>query len=89
MGFLKEVLCICYIMSINTQQTKLKKGYMDITAIKIEKKLTDKPPYICSLRPNKKISVFWVTGLKILGRVGTHIFFYFFFSGKKIQFYAF
>ena len=26
-------------------------------------------------RPNKKISVFRVTGLKILGRVGTHIFF--------------
>ena len=28
------------------------------------------------LRPNKKkISVFQVTGLKILGRIGTHIFF--------------
>ena len=27
------------------------------------------------LRPNKKISVFAVTGLKILSRVGTHIFF--------------
>ena len=27
------------------------------------------------LRPNKKISVFWVSGLKFLGRVGTHIFF--------------
>ena len=27
------------------------------------------------LRPNKKISVLQVTGLKILGRVGTHIFF--------------
>ena len=26
------------------------------------------------LRPNKKISVFLVTGLKILGRVGTHFF---------------
>ena len=25
------------------------------------------------IRPNKKISVFRVTGLKILGRVGTHI----------------
>ena len=33
----------------------------------------------------KKISVFRVTGLKILGRVGTHIFFHcFFFSGKNI-----
>ena len=30
-------------------------------------------------RPNKKIIVFRVTGLKILGRVGTHIFF-----GKKV-----
>ena len=27
------------------------------------------------LRPNKKISVFRVTGLKYLSRVGTHIFF--------------
>ena len=34
-------------------------------------------PWICAflLRPNKKISVFLVTGLKILGRVGTHIIF--------------
>ena len=24
--------------------------------------------------PNKKISLFWVKGLKILGGVGTHIF---------------
>ena len=35
---------------------------------------------ICSkedsyIRPNKKISVFRLTGLKILGRVGSHIFF--------------
>ena len=30
--------------------------------------------------PNKKISVFPVTGLKILGRVGTHILFLFFFK---------
>ena len=35
-------------------------------------------------RPNKKISVFQVRGLKILGRVGTHVFFNFiFFSRKK------
>ena len=27
------------------------------------------------LRPNKGMSVFWVTGLKILGSVGSHIFF--------------
>ena len=33
-------------------------------------------------RPNKK-NVFLVTVLKILGRVGTHIFFINFFSGKK------
>ena len=32
----------------------------------------------------KKISVFRVTGLKILGRVGTLIFFNYFFSGKNI-----
>ena len=31
-----------------------------------------------AIRPNTKLSVFWVTGLKVLGRVGTH-----FFSGKK------
>ena len=29
-----------------------------------------------TIRPNKIISVFGVTGLKILGRVGTHIFFF-------------
>ena len=35
-------------------------------------------------RPNK--NVLWVTGLKILGRVGTHIFFnYFFFQEKNIN----
>ena len=28
---------------------------------------------MAKVRPNKKISVFPVTGLKILGRVGTHI----------------
>ena len=28
------------------------------------------------IRPNKKISVFQVTGLKILGREGTHIYFF-------------
>ena len=37
------------------------------------------------LRPNKEISVFRVTGLKILGRVGTHIFF----SRKKYNFMHF
>ena len=36
------------------------------------------------IRPNKKTSVFWVTGLKILGRLGTHIFFFFFFLEKEI-----
>ena len=35
------------------------------------------------LRPNKKISVFWVTGQKILDRENTHIFLIIFFSGKK------
>ena len=37
------------------------------------------------LRPNKKISVFRVTGLKILA----HIFFFIFFSGKKYNFVHF
>ena len=39
------------------------------------------------LRPNKKISVFRVTGLKILGREGTYI--YIFFSGRNIKLYGF
>ena len=34
-------------------------------------------------RPNTKISVLWVTGLKILGRVGIHIFNCFFFLETK------
>ena len=37
------------------------------------------------VRPNKKISVFQVTGLKILGMEGTHIFS----LEKKYKFYAF
>ena len=36
--------------------------------------------------PIKKVSVLWVTGLKILGRVGTHIFLIISFSGKKYNF---
>ena len=36
------------------------------------------------IRPNKKIIVFRLTGLKISGRVGEHIFFQYFFSGKNI-----
>ena len=36
------------------------------------------------IRPNKKISVFSVTGRKILDRVGTQFFLNYFFSGKKI-----
>ena len=39
--------------------------------------------YLFSHKTNKKIIVFPVTGLIILGRVGTH-FFLNFFSGKKI-----
>ena len=38
------------------------------------------------IRPNNKISVFRVTGLNILGRVGTQIFFIFV-SGKNIVLY--
>ena len=37
------------------------------------------------VRPNKKISVFQVTSLKILGRVGTHSFIYFFLHVKNIN----
>ena len=35
-----------------------------------------------ALRPNKKISRFRVTDLKILGRIGTHIFFIIYFLEK-------
>ena len=39
---------------------------------------------VVQIRSNKK-SVFWVTGLKILVKVGTHFFLIiFFFSGKNI-----
>ena len=37
-------------------------------------------------RPNKKISVFWVAGLKILGRVGTPTFFIIFIPGFFMHF---
>ena len=37
------------------------------------------------IRPNKKICMFWVMGLKILGWIGTHIFI-FIFSGNKYNF---
>ena len=40
---------------------------------------------IVMIWPNKKISVFQFTGLKVLGRVGTHIFFSIFSSGKNIN----
>ena len=43
---------------------------------------------LIKIRPNKKISMFRVTGLKILGRVGTH-FFNYFFSGKMYYFLHF
>ena len=35
------------------------------------------------MRPNKKKSVFPVTGLKILGRIDTHIYLIFFFWKKR------
>ena len=41
------------------------------------------------LRTTKKISVFQVTGLKNLGRVGTQIFYLIIFFLEKIKFYAF
>ena len=46
----------------------------------------DNEPTICLIRPNEKICVFLVTGLKILGMVGTHYFlFYFFFDRNALQ----
>ena len=42
-----------------------------------------------SVRPNKKIIVFQVMAVKILGRVGTQIFFSILFSGKKYNFMHF
>ena len=46
-------------------------------------------PVFSVFRSNKKISVFRVTGLKSLGRVGTHIFFYYFFFLEKYFFMHF
>ena len=45
--------------------------------------------FTSSIRPDKNISVFPATGLKILGRVGTHIFLIIFFLGKKNNFMHF
>ena len=47
--------------------------------------------FLCGLlRPNTKINVFRVTGLKILGRVGIHIFFSnYLLSWKKYNFIHF
>ena len=47
-------------------------------------KLNEQAHEILVLRPNRKISVLWVTGLKILGRVGTHIFIFFWRKTKII-----
>ena len=41
------------------------------------------------MKQNKKISVFRVTGLKILGKVGTHIFLNIFFWEKICSFMHF
>ena len=41
------------------------------------------------IRPNKKISVFRVTGLKILSKVSTHFFHYFFSFWKEYYFMHF
>ena len=51
----------------------------------IVKRKVDQRSYYNLQRPNKKISVFRVMGLTILGRVDTHVFLdYFFSSGKDI-----
>ena len=41
-----------------------------------EKSLSQPSQVAYVVRPNKKISVFRVTGLKTLGRVGIHIYFF-------------
>ena len=57
--------------------------YQQVTKVAVSKERV-KVKIKCYLGQIKKISVFRVTGLKILGRVGNHIFFdYFFFSGKN------
>ena len=48
----------------------------------IEREIDIQPKTV--VRPYKKISKFRVMGLKILGRVGTHFFFNYFFFWKKI-----
>ena len=42
-------------------------------------------PFTITKAKSKKMSVFWVTGLKILGRVGIHFFLIIFFFWKKIN----
>ena len=51
----------------------LLKNFAMLTGSALELKL-NKDTCVSFVRPNKKISVFRVTGLKILGRVGTHFF---------------
>ena len=41
------------------------------------------------VRPNKKINLFWITCLTILGRVDTPIFLIIFFPGKNNNFMHF
>ena len=61
----------------------LLRNFAMLTGSTLELKL-NKDTYVSFVRPNKKISAFRVTGLKILGRVGTHFFLKHFFFWKKI-----
>ena len=72
---------IPHIQLFDTQMVFLKESFEKVDFKK--KKSTDNKKHgkfprgqrvKLQAKPNKKISVFWVTGLKILGRVGTHIF---------------
>ena len=65
------VQTVCIVMMPSAEEKKVAAG----------KKIND---ITDTLRPNKKISVFRVMGLKSLGRVCSHIFFkYFFFLEKN------
>ena len=56
---------------------------LEPTTLQFRVKHSTTEPLHSSLRPNKIISVFQVSGLKKLGRVGTHIFFNYFYSLEK------
>ena len=80
-----QCLCYCYLESIIAKPAACR---IRVIPLKGEATLSNcieiQINEILTLMPNKKICVFWVTGLKILGMVGTQIFFNSFFFWKKI-----